>query len=53
MGAETQCFRLLAPVAQGIEHRIPNPGAAGSIPARCTTQTPQPSRVAAFAFCGN
>ena len=22
-----------APVAQGIEHRIPNPGAAGSIPA--------------------
>ncbi len=25
-----------APVAQGREHRIPNPGAAGSNPARCT-----------------
>lgn len=24
---------LLAPVAQWIEHRIPNPGVAGSIPA--------------------
>ncbi len=27
---------LYAPVAQGIEHRIPNPGAAGSIPAWST-----------------
>ena len=27
----------IAPVAQWIEHRIPNPGAAGSIPAGGTT----------------
>ena len=27
-----------APVAQGIEHRIPNPGAAGSIPAWSTNK---------------
>ena len=29
---------LYAPVAQGIEHRIPNPGAAGSIPAWSTNK---------------
>ncbi len=29
-------FIRCAPVAQWIEHRIPNPGAAGSIPARRT-----------------
>ena len=29
-----------APVAQGREHWIPNPGAAGSNPARCTIINP-------------
>ena len=41
-------FLKYAPVAQGIEHRIPNPGAAGSIPARRTMKRPQTQGFAAF-----
>ncbi len=34
-----------APVAQWIEHRIPNPGAAGSIPAGGTSNVQKISRL--------
>jgi hypothetical protein len=41
-----------APVAQGIEQRIPNPCAAGSNPARRTIKSPESKRNQGFTIYG-